>query len=257
MRFVLFAGLITALLFLGLIVMQEVGRWFGRRWRERTGQDKIEGVAAIETSVFALLGLLTAFSFDGAASRFEHRRVLVTEEVNAIGTAYRRLGLLPTGTREPLQEKFRQYVRERLQTYRALPDIDAAKASIARSEQLQDEIWADALAALSSTSEKIGILLLPPINQMFDHATTRLLAMQDHPPKVVFVMLGGLALLSAFVAGFGMASIPLRPVVHVLVFAATLAIAVYVIIDLEYPLVGLIRVDDANQNISHVLDQMK
>ena len=81
--------------------------------------------------------------------------------------------------------------------------------------------------------------------------------MQDHPPKVVFGMLGGLALLSAFVAGFGMATLPLRPVVHVLVFAATLAIAVYVIIDLEYPLVGLIRVNDADQNMSHVLDQMK
>jgi hypothetical protein len=257
MRFVLFASLLTSLLFLGLIVMQELGRWFGRRWRQRTGQEKLDGFGAIESSVFALLGLLTAFSFDGAASRFEHRRILVTEEVNAIGTAYRRLGLLPTGTREPLQEKFRLYVRERLRTYRVLPDVDAAKASIVRSEQIQDEIWADALAALSSTSEKIGILLLPPINQMFDQASTRLLAMQDHPPKVVFGMLGGLALLSAFVAGFGMATLPLRPVVHVLVFAATLAIAVYVIIDLEYPLVGMIRVNDADQNMSHVLDQMK
>jgi hypothetical protein len=257
MGFMLFTGLITALLFVGLVVMQEAGRALGRRWRARTGEEKIPGIAAIESSIYGLLGLLVAFTFNGAATRFEQRRALVTEEVNAIGTAYRRLSLLPEGPRTALQDKFRLYVRERLETYRALPDVEASRVWYVRSEKAQDEIWSDAVAALSTTSEKIGILLLPPINQMFDDAATRLMATQNHPPKIMFVMLGGLALLSALIAGFGLAASHGRPLIHVLVFAGTLALAVYVIVDLEYPRFGFIRVDDADRNLVDLLDQMK
>ncbi len=47
-----------------------------------------KGTGAIEGAIFALFGLLLAFTFSGAASRFEHRRDLVVPGVNAIGTAY-------------------------------------------------------------------------------------------------------------------------------------------------------------------------
>ena len=54
-----------------------------------------KGSGAAEAAVFGLLGLLIAFTFSGAASRFEDRRHLITEEANAIGTAYLRIDLLP------------------------------------------------------------------------------------------------------------------------------------------------------------------
>jgi len=53
------------------------------------------GTGTIEGAVFALLGLLIAFTFSGAAARFEDRRALIIEETNDIGTAYLRLDLLP------------------------------------------------------------------------------------------------------------------------------------------------------------------
>ncbi len=54
--------------------------------------------------MFALLGLLVAFTFSGAASRFEDRRHLISEEANAIGTAYLRLDLLPSDAQPPLRD---------------------------------------------------------------------------------------------------------------------------------------------------------
>ena len=54
-----------------------------------------EGVGVIDGAVFALPGLLLAFTFSGAAARFDTRRHLIVEEANAIGTAYLRLDLLP------------------------------------------------------------------------------------------------------------------------------------------------------------------
>jgi hypothetical protein len=43
--------------------------------------------------VFALPGLVIAFTFSGAASRFDHSRDLIVEEANDIGTAYLRIAL--------------------------------------------------------------------------------------------------------------------------------------------------------------------
>jgi hypothetical protein len=56
------------------------------------------------------MGLLIAFTFSGAASRFDTRRQLVVEEANAIGTAYLRLDLLPASAQSALRESFRRYL---------------------------------------------------------------------------------------------------------------------------------------------------
>jgi hypothetical protein len=47
----------------------------------------------VEGAVFGLLGLLIAFTFSGAASRFDDRRALIVEEANDIGTAWLRVAL--------------------------------------------------------------------------------------------------------------------------------------------------------------------
>src|SRR5215510_4984847 len=98
-------------------------------------------------AVFALLGLLIAFTFSGAASRFDARRQLVVEEANAIGTAYLRLDLLPAHTQPPLRESFRQYLQTRVEIYRKLPDIAAARQEAAHAVTLQGQIWSQALTA--------------------------------------------------------------------------------------------------------------
>lgn len=62
-----------------------------------------------QAAVFALLGLLLAFSFSIAASRYENRKQSVVDESNAIGTAYLRTELLPEPQRTATADLFRQY----------------------------------------------------------------------------------------------------------------------------------------------------
>jgi hypothetical protein len=92
---------------------------------------------------------------------------------------------------------------------------------------------------------------------MFDVATLRTLSARMHPPTIVFVMLGALALAGALLAGYGMAGGRTRSWIHVLGFAATIAVATYVIVDLEYPRVGLIRVDRFDQGLVDLRASMK
>ena len=101
------------------------------------------------------------------------------------------------------------------------------------------------------------MLLLPALNTMIDIAATRALAMQIHPPAIIFAMLVGLALASALLVGYGMAGGRKRNWLHMLGLAFVMAFAIYVILDIEYPRFGFIRVDAFDQALVELRESMK
>jgi len=245
-------------LFLGMLVLLELGRRAGMRRLARDPEGARQGVGVVEGAVFGLLGLLIAFTFSSAAARFDARRHLIVEEANDIGTAWLRLDLLPDRPAAGLRNLFRQYLDSRLETYRVLPDLSAARAELARSIKLQGDIWSAAVTAcLDSGSQLAHVLLLPALNAMFDITTTRTEATNHHPPWIIFAMLGALCLVSSVLAGYGMAGGKSHSWIHIICFAAVVAITVHVIIDLEYPRLGLIRVDSADQVLIQLRESMK
>jgi hypothetical protein len=249
MSFALSAFLITLGLFLGMLLAIEIGRRRGERWLARDPDAASQGVGTVEGAVFGLLGLLLAFTFSGAGTRFDARRQLIVEETNAIGTAYLRLDMLPAAAQPPLRDHFRRYLDSRLAVYRKLPDMSAVKEELAKSNDLQAEIWRQAVTAVRAEGAPpaVPMLLLPALNEMFDITTTRTMTAQMHPPAIVFVMLFGLALLASLLAGYGMAGGQARKWLHMIGFALIMAFSVYVILDLEFPRLGLIRVDAFDQ----------
>jgi hypothetical protein len=243
-------------LFAAMLLLLEAGRRLGRTHRER--DTEAVPTAAVEGAVLGFLGLLIAFTFSGAASRFDERRGLVTEEANAIGTAYLRIDLLPDAAQPALRELFRRYLDSRLETYRKLPDVDAALAEYDNSVRIQGEIWTEAVgASAASGTTQATMLLLPALNAMIDITTTRLMATRIHPPTTIYVMLASVSLLAALVAGYGMASSPRRSWIHMVIFAAIVAVTVFVILDLEYPRMGFIRVDASDQVLSDLRRSME
>jgi len=248
----------VAVLFFGMLAMIELGRRLRVRQHAMHAEGAGLGLGAVEGAVFALLGLLIAFTFSGAASRFDTRRQLIVEEANDIGTAYLRLDLLPPATQPPLREKFRRYVDARLASYQAILDPEGARAEHTRALGLQTEIWRDAVAASQqSPTTQASMLLLPALNAMIDITTTRTTALRMHPPLVIFFLLGGIALASSLFAGYSMAEASSRSWLHVIGFAAILALSVYVILELEYPRRGQIRVNAFDQVLVDVRDSMK
>jgi hypothetical protein len=146
----------------------------------------------------------------------------------------------------------------RIDVYRKVPDIAAAKESLAKANDLQGQIWRQAVAASRAEGAPAAapILLLPALNAMIDITTTRTMASQMHPPVVVFMMLFGLALASSLLAGYGMTGSKVRSRFHMLGFALVMATAVYVILDIEYPRLGLIRVDAFDQALVDLRESM-
>jgi hypothetical protein len=255
-RFTFIASAFAAALFAGMLLFLEIGRRTGARRLAQDGEGARTGIGVVEGSVFGLLGLLLAFTFSGAAERFDTRRHLIAEEVNAIGAAWKRIDIMPPDAQPAMRDAFRRYLDARLASYRQLLDGAATMKERAHATRVEREVWAQAVAASrSENGEPAQRLLLPSLNDMFDIAEMRTLALLIHPPLVIFGMLGLMALASALLAGYGMA--PARNWLHMLGFAATIAIAVYVIVDLEYPRFGLIRVDAFDQSLLELRASMQ
>jgi hypothetical protein len=244
-------------LFVGLLLFLEIGRRVGLRRLQRDGSTT--GLGPAESAIFALFGLLIAFTFSGGIERFNSRRALIADEANAIGTAYLRLDLLGDEDRTVLRQQFRDYLDSRLEVYRKLPDLAAALAALARSSELQGGIWTRSLAGIRRPDAlpSAPMLLIPALNEMFDITTTRTMAARIHPPLVVYGLLFLLGLGCALLAGHSMAGMKDWSWLHALAFALSVALVVYVILEIEYPRTGFIRLTAFDQALIDLRDSMK
>jgi hypothetical protein len=242
-----------------MLLLLEIGRRVGVKRGPRESDGERGGLGTVEGAVFALFGLMVAFTFSGAASRFNEKRMLIAEEVNCIETAYLRLNLLPAHARPALQELFRHYLDSRLETYRRLPNMAAAEMEMANSWKIQQEMWAEAVAAtpLPDSHPSSGLLLLPALNSMFDIATTRTMALQLHPPRIIYALLFGLGLICSVLAGYRMSGGQNRSWLHILSFTVLTVVIVYVMLDIEYPRAGLIRLEHSDQAMVDLRARMK
>jgi hypothetical protein len=243
-------------LFAALIACLEAGRRSGRKV---FAGDRAHpsGLGTVEAVTFGLLGLLLAFTFSGAAARLDTRRGQIVDEANAIGTAWLRLDVLPANAQPKLREAFRKYTDSRIAVYRLFSKagLDAARVEYARSSALQHEIWMEAVAGCKDVPSTT-VVVLPALNAMFDIATTRLAATQMHPPGIVYLVLALISLVCGVLVGYEMGATEFASRPHMIMLALVLSFTFYVILDFEYPRLGLIRIDDFDNLLVQVRASM-
>ena len=250
---VLFTGLLC-----GLLACLEIGYRIGRNRAGKNSEVGFEGIGAMEAAIFSLVGLLLAFSFSGAATRFEARRQLIVQEANAIATAYQRLDFVPTADQSELRHLFREYLNARLQGFERILDRPLANEEFGRAARIAQQIWSRALdASRSDPTQNSSRLLLPALNQMSDVANQRAVALQTYMPEVIFWLLVGIVLMSALLAGYAMARRPRRSWLHMVFFSAIISLTITVIFDFNYPRYGLIRIDAADRTLLELRDSMR
>jgi hypothetical protein len=244
--------------FLGMLVFFEIGREIGLRRLKRSSSGLAAGIGASEGVVFALLGLLIAFTFTGAATRFEARRHLIVEEANDIGTAYLRIDLLAAKDQPAIRELFKRYTEQRLKSYRDIRKEQMTASNQAATAKLQQDIWRTAIFAAKNPQASVDAtkLLLPALNAMIDITTTRTIASRNHPPIAIYFLLFGLSLMAATLIGYGTSTNTDRVWLHKIAFALVITLTSYIIIDLEYPRLGLIRIDADDQVLIDTLSAM-
>jgi hypothetical protein len=193
----------------------EAGYRMGKHRLKKNPERKSEGSGAVESSVFAILGLILAFTFTGTLSRYEHRVKLILQEANAIGTAYLRLDLLPKDAQDKLRPLYREYVQSRINVFEHYENRQLSNSYFRQSLNLQGQIWEVANASvLIDKNPGIITLILSSTNDMIDIANERLQATRTHPPMIVYILLFTLALASAFLVGQDMSVNEKRPLFY-------------------------------------------
>jgi hypothetical protein len=247
-------ALLAALLFVGMLALFEVGREVGARQIAELGQAARTGLTAVQGAVYGLLGLLVGFSFSGAASRFDNRRTLVATEVTLVEAAWLRVDVLPDSAQGPVRSAFRRYVDALLDWYALVPGGLSVDPAVADA---QKELWRHAVAATTVPSgEMARMLLLPSINDMLRGVDQERLVRRIHPSKLIFAMLAVSALVAAFLSGYAIADMTKRNWTYALLVATTISGAIYVIMELEFPRGGFIRMNAMDRALAELRETM-
>jgi len=253
MAIALAASMLAALLLAGMLACLWAGRRLGR-----SDPAAVAESGTLDAAVLGLFGLLLAFTFSGAGARFDGRRALVSREANAIGTAWLQLDLLPPAAQPELRALFRRYVEARLATHAGNPAGEVSPAASAAAGAIQAEIWSrGTVAARATENPAVLSLVAGALNEMFDVASARIATSRNHPPLAVFILLFGAGLAAAYLGGLSSARSDRFQWVPALVFAVVVSAAVYVILDLEFPRAGLIRVDAVDRLLVDLLGAMR
>ncbi|MCJ7750808.1 MAG: hypothetical protein MUQ65_06895 [Armatimonadetes bacterium] len=231
--FVLMVVVVLASIWLGLVVGG------GRR---RQSRHEGEGpVATVAAAILGLLAFMLAFTFGIASGRFDLRKQVVLDEAESIGTTYLRASMLPQPQGEKMRQCLREYVDLRVE---AAQQPQRLPAMLARSQQLQDDMWAQAtsLVAAGHTSP-IDALFIDSLNRTIDlHTHRAAIALLYRIPDTVWIVLLGLSVISMIGVGylFGLSGSSSWPVSFAL--ALTFSTVIMVSVDLDRSTSGLLRV---------------
>ena len=208
-------------------------------------QNKAEresSVSGMARATAGLLAFMLAFTFGSAASRHDVRKNLVIEETNLISTTYLRTALLPSPYQEETRRLLLDYVDLRVKAAKmTMAEIPQA---LAQSDALQDQLWAQAVAAAqdNQNSSKTGIFI-QSLNELFElHLKRVTAAFVNRIPGTIWSTLYLLAALTMFIMGYRDGLEGARSRLISLVFVLSFSAVMFLIVDLDSPQQGLIRV---------------
>jgi hypothetical protein len=179
-----------------------------------------------------------------AVGRYEHRRQLVVDEANAIGTAHLRAQLLEEPFRSDSLALFEVYADNAVVFADQVPESPGSIRASAEMDATQRSLWGIAGDAVGS--DPVGTaprLYIDSLNEMFDDHTARQASLSNRVPATVSVLLViassvALGVLAAYLALLG------RGVLSPLLAAAIVVLILFVSFDLDRPRRGFITVPD-------------
>jgi hypothetical protein len=124
-----------------LLVSLEAGYRLGLARRKTLADGEAGGGEVVLTSMFALLGLILAFTYGSTVNRYNQRKQHVVAEANALGTAYLRAGLVDGADAAALQRAILDYARTRVVSSKEWSTHATAMATLERSLKAQSRIW--------------------------------------------------------------------------------------------------------------------
>ena len=239
-----------------LAIAAEVGYWLGRRAKAQSpaaAEATQEHTQGVETAVFAVLGLLLAFTYSMAISRFDDRKAALTHEVSALEIAYERTQVLPTELQTSEAALLRQYVDVRLASARPNWYLDAALK--AKTHALQEQMWSPVAAAAKQDAQSNTLqIFLESLNDVSAAQSERDAARLNHLPGSAVYILFAVSMLALGILGYRTGLGRGRSVLGTVLLVLLIATILVVILDIDQPYQGLITI--SQQSLIDLRDLM-
>ena len=235
--------LVLVLSFIVLALSARLGLFFGKRWRLPEGGVR-DDFSIIQGATLTLLGLIIGFTFSMALNRYDQRKNLEEEETNAIGTEYVRASLLPPADASKVRHLLVAYLDQRIAFYEARAVDELSKVD-RQTAKLQADLWSAVQAPAVAQPSPIVALAVAGMNDVLNSQGYTQAAWWNRIPLAAWGMMALIAICSNVLVGFG-ARDAKRESKLLLILPLVVAIAFFLIADIDSPRGGPIRVQPQN-----------
>jgi hypothetical protein len=204
--------------------------------------DERDDLSIVINASLTLLALIIGFSFSMAVSRYDQRKNYEEEEANAIGTEYVRADLLPTADAAKVRQLLEQYLDQRLLFYtirnpRQLGQVDGETA------KLQTEMWSTVQVAATARPTPPVAFAVSGMNDVLNTQGYTQASWWNRLPVGAWSLMVLLAICCSLLLGY---SAHRRVSLLFTVLPLVVAIAFFLIADIDSPRRGVIRVHPQN-----------
>src|SRR5271166_6789080 len=201
-------------------------------------QNEKDDFGFILGATLTLLGLIIGFTFSMAIGRYDQRKNYEEEEANAIGTEYVRADLLPGADAEKIHALLSKYLDQRIVFYEDR-DQDALRQINADTAQLQNEMWSAVKDAALVQPTPVAALVVSGMNDVLNRQGYTQAAWWNRIPVGAWCLMVSLAVCSTLLIGYVSHH---RRTWLGSVLPFVLAVAFFMIADIDSPRRGIIRV---------------
>jgi hypothetical protein len=219
----------------------KIGNIVGAYRKKKLGEEKEGPVGAVVGAMLGLLAFILAFTFGMTAERFQTRKSLLLDEVNAIGTAYLRIDILT----EPERSEVRKLMREYVDIRANLPtDLKKLEKAIERAEELQSKIWSHVMSfATAYRDSDTTALIIDSMNKVFDLHTSRVtVGIKYRIPWVIWFVLYLISIITMVAVGYQFGLSGVDDIQINVLLTICFSLVILLIADLDSTTKGLLKV---------------
>lgn len=240
---------------LSLLLSFEVGYQISKYSTSERDKDGFNSTGPMVSGLLAMLAFVLAFTFAMAASQHNLRKLSVLEEANIIGTAYLRADLIGERDKTKVKQLLKEYVDSRVYAIQ-MGDINIMKATMARSLEIHDLLWAQVSSAAKKEPNLNTGLLVQSVNSVIDIHQKRITAgFYNRIPSSIWLVLLAISIFTMMTMGSQAKLSKSRRLTAVIPLIMAFTALTAVVLDLDRPQEGMITVGqeamiDLQRNLS-------
>lgn len=221
--------------------------WFGSavlsKYRTKDTETSAD-LGVIQAATLTLLALIIGFTFSMAIARYDLRQTLEEAEANAIGTEFLRADLLPDKSAETVKSLLISYLDQRILFY-SKQDSETVKQINRRTQALENALWKEILPIARAQATPTIALTVSGMNDVINSQGYTQAAWWNRIPTAAWWLMAAMAVGANALVGFGARNFNSN-IMLFMIFPIMIAVAFFLIADIDSPRGGVIRIDPRN-----------